>query len=566
MGVKDWFIKRKTTGVPPPASTAPAPSVTTVSPGTVQPTGSTSAPPIAPTNIPPIPNKPLPPIPESGAPPVTGRTIPPIPNKPLPPTPAADPLSAKPDKMKKLEILQNSKLHLLVGHAHAVAAAPKKDVEHEKGDAVEGGNFALDTLSDAGGVVGGGLGTHESFLKKADPNASLSDRMGDTVKGMAGIDIIRHSVNAIKGIFTTIMKIVEAVKNKDKKGGGPGKLEIVDSLIDTIKSSCQAVMSGLGLVEKLSKAMPIVGAVFGAVSAIMEFITHVSKMHSANKGRRKMGKLKEASTKGLHGKHEEAVKVADDAGLVAPDKPEYLEKKKKKGGEEKHINRFQARIRVKKLQEKEEQNPDAMTPEEKAELQDLQEYLLTHEIHSADKKRMVQGGLDITADVINFAASLATLDPTIGSAVGIGLSGAVSLGQAGHKVGRWIRQKVRDRKGKKTSSAPGTEAYEKIMEKTTKGKDERRGSLGKYMVEKVKKLQDHNLAAMDGKTSEAKFDQAAGEYNTVQDQIYGMGVYYGVLLSTKNQESLEDAFGGSLSREGKSDGGMLSSFKHASGH
>ena len=494
--------------------------------------------------------------------------------KPSGPAPVPVPPIGRGEKLKELGELQESKLNKLVDHTSALKTNSKASYEVEKGTAVDWGEAGLNAGTDLSSIPGGGIGAFEGFesakFDEANPASKgdyeLPEGVEKAAKAFGSIEVIKNGIATIKNIVGLIMKLAAAIKNRKDGVSGPSKAEWADEIIQTIKNACKTVASSFSFVEKFAKAVPIIGAVIGAVDATMEFVTHVSQVVSAGKGKYRMGKLKGTQTAGLHEKHRKAVAAAP-AGTAAPAKPRYLlAHRKKDGGDDEQIDRYNARTRVKELKTKEE-NGAELSEAEQTELDELQEYLLTHEIGQADKKRLVQGGLDITADVVNFTASLAGLDPTIGSAVGVGLSGAVTVGQLGHKIGRFFHQKIRDyRGGKKVKAGATGDAYEKAVERTTKGKEERRDSLGSYMVDKIHKLKEHDIDSMDETTPADKFDKAAGDYKTVKDQIFGMGVMYSLLLRTKNIKSLEGLFAKSLSREGASDKGMVSSIQQASGH
>ena len=402
---------------------------------------------------------------------------------------------------------KKSPLHKLIQHTGKLPETVKEEKKS---------GFNLESFNEKAGKVNDKI---QTVLGEDNPISKLSDA-------------ICEALDTITNIFNIFSKVKDAIK-----GGKAERLALADELLDKAWSYSVKILDKTGVLDKL----PIVGAIIGAVSAIMEFIPHVRSVYEAAKGVKNVGKLKSEEKEKLTatGKFNTMKR-----GKVKFDKTKAATRRVQLAAE--IANAGKTKMPAKELDAKKE------------ELTELDEFFLNREIKHADKKRVRQGAMDITADVINFAASLCQIEPEVGAAIGAGLKGMVTVGKAVHGV---ISFGVHTYKNWNSDKETGAK---KFLSKSDKGKEMRRGALGEHMVGKLVDLSGEDLDSINENepASKSKVTSLTTSYDNIEKQIQGMGIFYAVLMRSKSREKMADSFAGSMSREGDDDSkrGIISSF------
>lgn len=449
-----------------------------------------------------------------------------------PPEQATTPVEAADNTAEKLKKHQDGKLYPLVKYANSLPEELPPEGNESKGRSImEKGlaifGFGKDMADSATGVMG-------EIAKEGSKFESGLDITG----------LITGAIGSIVDIFKLIVNVRDLIK---EKGDNPKTIaDTGENLIGLIQSSTTTALSAFKVAGKFTKSIPVIGGILGAFGAILEFVPHLLSTVRAGVGRHRMGKQKESA--------KDALNTSGRAGG-------YLVTKKGKP----HLDRKQAAIRRSFILQQLENIPNVPNREEmkkrtelQQELAALNEFFLTRELKHTSNKRARQGALDITGDVINFAGSLASIEPQVGAAVGTVLSLGVTAGKWGHKGFTFIKQKVRNRSERGTPQGTGAS----FIGKSQKSKDERRGALGEYMVQQIMGLDSHKIETLDAGNKKAEATAAIADYSRISKQISSMGIFYSVLMRSRDRKQMASRLAGSMSREGDSDSdrsGLISS-------
>lgn len=281
-----------------------------------------------------------------------------------------------------------------------------------------------------------------------------------------------------------------ALSKEEKKDMFLSTVEIIQQYLDTAMSWAGAFTTALG-------RLPIVGAIFGAIDAGMSLVVDAVQWYKSEQFIQQMRDQKSAAKSKIRGEQgafgrQVATGRTEErrTGIIHR---ETVEKFKVSRTYENTTDEGTNKARAMRLDEKTRQLRGtnagaALTEAQEEAVRDLEDYDITKELTSANKKRRREGVTDLVfKDVVGLGAALANLDPTgMGSTVGAAVTAAVGAGYLGKSVGSYIRQKARNH---------GIGSAD--LNKSEANKKQRRHNLAVVMYDRIMELADTQVASID---------------------------------------------------------------------
>ena len=432
--------------------------------------------------------------------------------------------------------------------AAKVAPASKRGKAWEVTDKVghyshKGSEYVDDTL-------GNGLDSLASLMDYADGgskrkwsmvgNSDHKSKWGDGSLQSEGVPIVGATIKAIKLLLDAgsyIKKIVEFVKNS-RHGNSTTTEEKFDFLKDTLEmfmSCVDTANSIMGTFTTFLGQLPIAGAVIGTISSCISFGANMTTLIKSGKSIRRMRKQKKAAKDSIAANNKSYIQTEKRKALLGIKRSDKTTVKSSfenvidEGASER---RGKIITRSMRLDEKTKEMrtkhtlASAMTKDsEKAKkealqkedenIRDLEDYDVTKELTSANKKRARQGLTDIVfKDAAGIATSLATLDPTgMGAGIGAAISAIVGVGYLTKDV------VVKGRQVARNSGRFGAD-----VNKSDANKKQRRHNLAVIMYDRLNELKEKHAPNLtdDPKNTAAQASLAA--FTTMEERITALGV------------------------------------------
>lgn len=444
----------------------------------------------------------------------------------------------------------------------SLTAAQRERPEEETGPSSTGeaaletmgqaGNFYGRTVSDVGTPIldsagaavdymGGGRDrTFGSIGQSTD--AEGNDIWGDGSLQSEGIPIAGSLKRSIGLIFDTVeyvKKLVGFIKDsKDQRAletgasavTGAEKANMFLETVEIIQKYLDTAMSWAGAFTTALGRLPIVGAVFGAIDAGMSLVVDAVQWYKADKFIEQMREQKAAAKgkiqneQGAFGRQVATGRTEErTTGIIHR---ETVEKFKVSRSYENVRDEGTNKTRAMRLDEKTKQlrgagGGAALSEAQEEAIRDLEDYDITKELTSANKKRRREGVTDLVLkDAVGLGAALANLDPTgMGSTVGAAVTAAVGAGYLGKSVGAYLRQKARNH---------GFGSAD--LNKSDANKRQRRHNLAVILYDRIVELADTQVASIDDPARVTPDQRAAISKGALQtfekmdERINAMGV------------------------------------------
>ena len=395
------------------------------------------------------------------------------------------------------------------------------------------GDKGMDITNDVGGGSMDTLGSLMDYATGGNKrtwdmvgDSAAKDKWGDMALQSEGVPIVGATIKAIKLLIDSgkyIKDMVDFAKDNKKDTDGHTStttvekwevlkktLELFMSCIDTANSIMSTFTTFLG-------CLPIVGAVVGTISNCISFGGNVATLIKSGTSIRRMRKQK-AKAKGAVIRN-----TASETGFVKhePHKELFSRKTVTKN---KIVSEFEEIRDEDASQRRGKEVKRKMRLDEKTKrmrktgfgdaqlLTDLEDYDVTKELTSANKKRARQGALDlIFKDATGIATSLATLDPTgLGAGIGAAISTSVAAGYVAKGVVVKGRQMARNRG-----------LFGADVNKSDANKKQRRHNLAVIMYDRLLDLKNTKLIE-DYKDPKAVPN--VEKYKDMEDRINALGV------------------------------------------
>ncbi len=378
--------------------------------------------------------------------------------------------------------LAGAGLEGLIGLRKIIKSAKSTDKETDEKafDITEG---VLDTASGTSGFVEGvsGLVNDIGTLKGAE--LSKAEAVSDW-SGSVG-----EAIGAIKSAFFAVKDIYELVKKALSDEGASldetveGGLSAVHNLLEAAKSGVETVKSILEILKmgtgELSKVIPGLGIAVSGISITVK----VYNMIKASISQREMTTIK----RDFKSKYLEKHKA--EHGDSYKEKSYVKENNYSIGGfslrSSTGTDKEKLADRVNELSAKQDRTPD-----EDAELKDIQEYQLAKEMKYINSKRLTRGTIQVGLEMTNIAGEIATLSG-VGAQVGIPLKAAASGVGVSMSIARKVKQYGRDR-----ASQQGAWGITKSIfnaEKSSDKKQAKRIEHANMILEMIEQLPEYSL-------------------------------------------------------------------------
>ena len=402
------------------------------------------------------------------------------------------------------------------------------------------GTPAIDSASAAVDFAGGGkTRTFQSIGQKTDANGE--DIWGDGSMQSDGISVGSSVTKSVGLIFDTVeyvKKLVGFIKDsKDERAQETGdsavskaeKADMFLATVEIIQKYLDTAMSWAGAFTTALGRLPIVGAIIGAIDSGMSFVVDAVQWYQAEKYIAQMREQKAAAKgriqggQGVFGREVSTGRMEErKSGLIHR---HTEEKFKVSRTYEATTDEGTNKSRAMRLDEKTKQlrgaNGGALTQAQEEAVRDLEDYDITKELTSANKKRRREGVTDLVfKDAVGFGAALANLDPTgMGSAVGAAVTAAVGVGYLGKSVGSYIRQKARNH------GFSGAD-----LNKSEENKKQRRHNLAVIMYDRIMELADTQVASITDPANVTQEQRTAinsgamQKFDKMNERINAMGV------------------------------------------
>lgn len=395
------------------------------------------------------------------------------------------------------------------------------------------GDKGMDITNDVGG---GALDSLGSLMDYADGGSERTwgmvgdkgakDKWGDMALQSEGVPIVGATIKAIKLLIDGgkyIKEMIDFAKdNKKETDGHTGtttaeKWDVLKKTLELFMSCVDTANSIMGTFTTFLGSLPIVGAVLGTISNCIGFGANVATLIKSGTSISRMRKQK-AKAKGAVIRN-----TASDTGFVKQEAHKELFSRKtvtknKIASEFEDVKDEGASTRrgkdvMRKMRLDEKTKRMRSTGFGDAQLlTDLEDYDVTKELTSANKKRARQGALDlIFKDAVGIATSLATLDPTgLGAGVGAAISTSVAAGYVAKAA------VVKGRQMARNSGRFGAD-----VNKSDANKKQRRHNLAVIMYDRLLNLKKTPLIEDFNHT-----DAVANveKYKTMDERISALGV------------------------------------------
>lgn len=398
------------------------------------------------------------------------------------------------------------------------------------------------------------VGDQASWAMGVSTNEQYGAKSGTT--GVLWVDAVESAIRTLVNAGVTIKHIVEYAKTNGRKDFAEFR-SIVKEGIETVLNLMGAVNGILGNFKSLAEQVPIIGAILGAVSSAISFAQNLHSLIKASKSKDRMREQKEAAKERIKANQGSAKYVEMRHSKADP---------LKRGKETLHFNpeaipRWHYIARKQRLDEVTsdrrtqaqatgqqggaQQNTAPQTAAADPLLDALEDYDMVKELTTANKHRQRQGILDIVfGDAVNFATSLASLDPTVGSLVGNSIRMAVGVGNAAKGIASFIRTQGRNR---------GWRGYDENKSDTNKLK--RRHTLAVNFFQRLQDLSKEKITDVSPDTTEvaevAKARQGLEKYRIMSDRVDALGVGYGPLMRARTSREVLETIRGGFYREGE---------------
>ncbi|MDO4539757.1 MAG: hypothetical protein Q4B48_01460 [Syntrophomonadaceae bacterium] len=450
--------------------------------------------------------------------------------------PAANPLTL--DEKTRLQKYKKGRLHQLVKKAGTLRESTPAKQLGPLGSAVvaiakEGADKTKTAYGYGSSLTGSGLDTLTT-INDARKLATHSK------KGLVEVPVLGSILSCADALVTTggyIKKIFELAKSNPGDITADDKLALLKTYIDSCLSVLESVQSIIDDIGMVVGSLPLVGAIMGSVSSGISLCFNLRDAVKAGKSRTKM--------KAQKSKAKAAIRSKDTAHAFTAEKMSRGKGTGKMGirtSFEDVADAQTGKKRSKRLDEvtaKMQKNDDAG---ESGVRQDVEDYDMLSELQGANTKRLREAILQmIFNDLVGFAGSLATLDPTgVGSVVGGGMKAASGAGFAIRDLARGARQKARD-KGVLGGN----------LNKSTANKEARRSHLAANLLNRIVALGALNLDGMlpqdDDKAEQVR--NAMARYKEINQRVVALGMGYGPLLRANTKDEMRDTIRSGFYRE-----------------
>lgn len=395
------------------------------------------------------------------------------------------------------------------------------------------GDKAMDITSDVGGSALDSLG---SLMDYADggsertwgmvDDAGAKEKWGDMGLQSEGVPIVGATIKAIKLLIDGgkyIKEMIDFAKdNKKDTDGHTGtttaeKWDVLKKTLDLFMSCVDTANSIMGTFTTFLGTLPIVGAVVGTISNCISFGANVATLIKSGTSIHRMRKQKAKAKDAVIGN------TASGTGFVKQEKHKELFSRKTVTknkitsefedvrDEDASTRRGKDIMRKMRLDEKTKRMRSTGFGDAQL-LTDLEDYDVTKELTSANKKRARQGALDlIFKDATGIATSLATLDPTgMGAGIGAAISASVAAGYVAKDA------VVKGRQMARNSGRFGAD-----VNKSDANKKQRRHNLAVIMYDRLLDLKNTELIE---DYSNPKAVTNVEKYKDMEDRINALGV------------------------------------------
>ena len=365
------------------------------------------------------------------------------------------------------------------------------------------------------------------------------DSWGDGSLQSSGIPIVSAVAKSISNVIQAgkyIKQVVEYHRaKKDEIAASTGssvdkdeKTDLIFQTLEIVQNLLDTAMSWIGAFTTLAGHIPLLGAILGAISSGMSFAVDTIQLVQSNRNIAKMREQKAAAKgkiqgeQGVFGRQVATGRVEERRTGVIHRKT--VEKFKVSRTFEEVRDEGTNKKRAMRLDEKTKQLRAAngtLDESQEAAVRDLEDYDITKELTSANKKRRREGAVNLVfKDAAGFASALAGLDPTgLGSAIGASISAVVGLGYAGKAAVTSIRQAMRNH------GVGGAD-----LNKSDANKRQRRHNLAVIMYDRIMELANTRAASIENPDSADDAQRIAvhggvlDQFDVMNDRVGAMGV------------------------------------------
>ena len=288
------------------------------------------------------------------------------------------------------------------------------------------------------------------------------------------------------------------------------------SLVDMANSIMGTFTTFLG-------SLPIVGAILGTISNCISFGANAYSLVKASMSISRMREQKAKAKGVIETKGSEKIKQGiakgkfdDDEDIVKEDIKRFGWKRgTKKVERSKRLDEKVLDMRQ-NLPDKAQSGNEEERAKQKELIHSLEDYDVTKELTSANKKRATQGIVDlILKDAVGIGTSLATLDPTgLGAGIGPSINMTVSAGYL-----------VKEGASKVRGMARKHNWLGADLNKSEDHKAQRRHNLAVIMYDRMRKLKKHHYANLIKENgTEDEIGGSVDAFKTMDQRITAMGI------------------------------------------